>query len=212
MTKVLTESDYKTRKVDLAEAHRMATDAFKLTSHKQITGNSTVEDVAAARAHMDGVAGQQEALEGAWVIQIQADTENAIAQRNEQWIAARAAVEKGLAERQLAADAIVKALDVVGAAYARYNRANDEIITAIRPYAGRDFEKLALFRQAVTSGHNSGVYLIAGHLAEYDITFGGIDFGAARAQAQNAGLGAMVRTFNAIVAERAESFAPDGAA
>jgi hypothetical protein len=212
VTKVLTESDYKTRKVDLAEAHRMAADAFKLASHKLATGNGTAEDLAAAKAHMEGVAGQQDALEAAWVVQMEADTENAIAQRNEQWAASRAAVEKGLAERQLAADAIVKALDVVGEAYARYNRANDEIITAMRPWAGQDFQKLAVFRQAVTSNHNSGVYLIAGHLADYNITFGGIDFGAARTQAQNAGLSAMVRTFNAIVAERADSFAPDGAA
>ena len=187
MVKVLTEADYTTRKGDLAEAHRMAADAFKLASHKQATGNGTAEDVAVAKAHMDGVAGQQEALESAWLVQLEQNTEAAIAQRNEQWGVSLAIVDKGIAERQLAADAIVKALHVIEESYARYGKANDTIIEAVRSWAGSDFEKLAAFRSIVSGANNP-------------------DF--ERLQRDNEQFGEKVQQYNAHICDRADTFAP----
>lgn len=204
----LTEADYTTRKADLADVHRIAADAFKLASHKQATGNGAAEDVAAAKAHLDGVAGQQEALEAAWMVQLESNTEAAIGQRNEQWAVSDAAVGKGLAERQLAADAIEKALHVVGEAYARYGKANDDIINAVRPWAGSDFEKLAQFRATVSAHNNSSASLIAGVLASYGIKFNGTNASAARAHVEGGSFSERVRGYNAQVAGRAASFAP----
>ena len=187
MVKVLTEADYTTRKRDLAEAHRMAADAFKLASHKQATGNGTAEDVAVAKAHMDGVAGQQEALESAWLVQLEQNTEAAIAQRNEQWGVSRAIVDNGIAERQLAADAIVKALHVIEESYARYGKANDAIIEAVRSWAGSDFEKLAAFRSIVSGANNP-------------------DF--ERLHRDDEQFGKKVQQYNVHICDRADTFAP----
>jgi hypothetical protein len=134
MTKLMTRDDYQQRKADLAEAKRLAEDAFKQAAFQLSTKSATQEDVDAAKHHATAIDTQIEMLEATWVATQEQLSEDDKKRRAADWKLTRAAIASALADRRTALNAFGKTIKELAFNYQSYIAADATVLEKLRPW------------------------------------------------------------------------------
>lgn len=203
----LDQSTYLLRKDELAGHIRLAGEDYQRASYQQALGNATADDVAAAKATLDALKAQDEALDLAW----QQQQANSAASAREADSKARldmiAFAEGKLTVRAKAGKRLETAAHELIAAFREFDDAGTAIIESARPFmasVGID-AFLDLRRDAEDRPH---IAILAGMLNAAGINFAGIGGEHAMLEHQNHSVEERVSQRNKRISGRLKAFAP----
>lgn len=207
MTKLMTRDDYQQRKDDLAEAKRLADDAFKQAAFKLSTKSGTQEDVDAAKHHASAIDSQIEMLEATWVATQEQLTEDEKKQRAADWKATRADIASALADRRTALKSFGKTIKELASDYQAYIAADATVLDKLRPWCQP--QQFGDFRNQ-TMAAISPEFFILGLMKDAGIRFDvGVNVAAARDFVKDGGHLDLIDLKNGQVLQQVDRFKPE---
>lgn len=124
------------RKTDLDRAIQLADDAYHSAAFKAQTGAAKTEEVTAAKAHLDQLRADREALDVAWAMAARQDEADRAAQRQARYDAGVTAANEMIAKRREAVLLAQEAAGKVAEAVLAYTDATEGLRKLMMGYTG----------------------------------------------------------------------------